>query len=71
MFNRIVLFKFYDRSELVQLRGKIYFTKYTLCSVGSLSTKSTRCLVIRMVMVMNVVAAEVSRRAPGALRSAP
>ena len=42
-------------------------------SVGSLSTKSTRCLVIRMVMVMvmNVVAAEVSRRAPGALRSAP
>ena len=34
MFNRIVFFKFLDRSELVQLRGKIYFTKYTMCSVG-------------------------------------
>ena len=32
MFNRIVFFKFLDRSELVQLRGKIYFTKNTMCT---------------------------------------
>ena len=32
MFNRIVFFKFLDRSEFVRLLGKIYFTKYTLCA---------------------------------------
>ena len=29
MFNRIVFFKCLDRSELVRLRGIIYFTKCT------------------------------------------
>ena len=38
MFNRIVFFKFLDKSQLVQLRGKIYFTKYTMCSVNSVNS---------------------------------
>ena len=33
MFNRIVFFQFSDMSELVRLCGKIYFTKYTFCTV--------------------------------------
>ena len=32
MFNWIAKLKFWDRSELVRLHGKIYFTKYTMCS---------------------------------------
>ena len=32
MLNRIVFFQIQDRSELVQLCGKIYFTNCTLCS---------------------------------------
>ena len=33
MFNGIPKLKFWDRSELVPLRGKIYWTKSTLCNV--------------------------------------
>ena len=36
MFKRIVFLKFLDRFEVVQSRGKIYFTKYTLCTVLSI-----------------------------------
>ena len=36
MLNRIVFLKIYDRFELVQLRGKIYFTNCTLCSVDQI-----------------------------------
>ena len=39
MFNRIVFFKFWDRSELVRLRGKIYCTKYTMCIVRDVVQK--------------------------------
>ena len=33
MLNRIVFLKIEDKFEVVRLRGKIYFTNYTLCTL--------------------------------------